>query len=353
MHLARKTAMGLALSLGFAATAVEAQSLTTTFAGGNGHYGAMFNFKALEAMTVDSFDVHFEDFENPAPCAAACSVVEVEVYHITGGGGFKAVWDDSSAWTMIGSVQHTVTTALGTPQPLSLPIGLAMGPAGVSKYGFYITSTGPTNTVTALPNETMNYTNGVGGGFTYDNGQAQIPEGWGMDYPFGNGAANAFTPRVWNGTVFYTTASGCGGATTYCTAGTSANGCAASLSATGVASASSPSGFVLTATNIEGNKDGLFFVGTSGQQANSWGTGTSFQCVIPPVKRFGILPTNGSNGNCDGTKTQDFNAYWTGFPSKNPGAGTVAQAQLWYRDPLNTSNQTTSLSDAIEFTLCP
>jgi hypothetical protein len=29
------------------------------------------------------------------------------------------------------------------------------------------------------------------------------------------------------------------------------------------------------------------------------------------------------------------------------------QGQLWYRDPLNTSNQTTSLSDAIEFTFCP
>ena len=36
-------------------------------------------------------------------------------------------------------------------------------------------------------------------------------------------------------------------------------------------------------------------------------------------------------------------------PPKNPGAGAVVQAQLWYRDPLSTSNQTTSLSDAIEF----
>ena len=35
------------------------------------------------------------------------------------------------------------------------------------------------------------------------------------------------------------------------------------------------------------------------------------------------------------------------------GAGTVVQAQLWYRDPQNTSNQTTSLSDAIEFTVAP
>jgi len=29
------------------------------------------------------------------------------------------------------------------------------------------------------------------------------------------------------------------------------------------------------------------------------------------------------------------------------------QAQLWYRDPFNTSNQTTSLSDAIEFCVSP
>ena len=36
-----------------------------------------------------------------------------------------------------------------------------------------------------------------------------------------------------------------------------------------------------------------------------------------------------------------------------PGAGAVVQAQLWYRDPLNTSNQTTSLSDATEFVVAP
>ena len=29
------------------------------------------------------------------------------------------------------------------------------------------------------------------------------------------------------------------------------------------------------------------------------------------------------------------------------------QIQFWYRDPLNTSNQTTSLSDAIEVGVCP
>ena len=38
-----------------------------------------------------------------------------------------------------------------------------------------------------------------------------------------------------------------------------------------------------------------------------------------------------------------------GSRALNPGAGAAVQAQLWYRDPLNTSNQPTSLSDAIEF----
>lgn len=143
---------------------------------------------------------------------------------------------------------------------------------------------------------------------------------------------------------------------TYCTAGTSASGCMAMISATGFPSATLTSGFTLSAATVEGNKTGIFFYGTNGQQANPWGNGTSFQCVIPPVKRGGILAGTGTTGNCDGTFTQDLNARWCPTcpkPSHNPGAGAVMQAQLWYRDPMNTSNQTTSLSNAVEFTFCP
>ena len=53
---------------------------------------------------------------------------------------------------------------------------------------------------------------------------------------------------------------------------------------------------------------------------------------------------------------QDLNALWCPTcpnPAKNPGAGAVVQAQLWYRDPLSSSNQTTSLSGAIEFLVEP
>ena len=126
--------------------------------------------------------------------------------------------------------------------------------------------------------------------------------------------------------------------------------------ASGTPSAAAVSGFTLSAANVEGAKDGLFFYGANGRQANSWGNGTSFQCVVPPVSRAGLLTGSGTNGACDGSFAQDLNARWCPGcpkPGQNPGAGAVVQAQLWYRDPQNTSNQTTSLSDALEFCVGP
>jgi hypothetical protein len=145
----------------------------------------------------------------------------------------------------------------------------------------------------------------------------------------------------------------CGGSISYCTAGVSASGCQAVLSSTGTPSATATSGFSLTANNVEGTSDGLFFFGTNGRQANAWGNGTSLQCVIPPVLRGGLLSGVGTNGQCDGSSTQDLNTLWSLKPAKNPGVGGVTQAQFWYRDPQNTSSQTTSLSDAVEFVVCP
>jgi len=145
-------------------------------------------------------------------------------------------------------------------------------------------------------------------------------------------------------------------AESYCTAGTSFNGCTASLSATGLASATAPSGFVLTGIDVEGNKSGTYYFGIHGRQANSWGSGTSFQCVVPPVRRVGIQMATGAANTCDGVMVRDLNALWCPTcpkPAKNPGVGTEVQIQLWYRDPLNTSNQTTSLSSALEFTVGP
>jgi hypothetical protein len=138
----------------------------------------------------------------------------------------------------------------------------------------------------------------------------------------------------------------------YCTAGTSASGCQATLGANGTPSLSQASGFTVTASAAEGAKQGLFFYGFDGPQASPWGNGTSFQCVAPPVVRAPLQTGLGTPGACDGSFSRDFNAFWSGAaPSKLPQAGGATWMQLWYRDPGNTSNQPTSLSDALEITV--
>lgn len=139
----------------------------------------------------------------------------------------------------------------------------------------------------------------------------------------------------------------------YCTAGRSASDCQAQLSAAGAASASAPSGFDVVASGVEGSMSGMFFYGANGRQARTWGNGTSFMCVIPPVNRGGLLVGSGTTGQCDGAFSQDLNARFQAKRSQNPGAGAVCQAQLWYLDPLNTSNRGSSLSNAIEFCVAP
>ena len=101
------------------------------------------------------------------------------------------------------------------------------------------------------------------------------------------------------------------------------------------------------------NMVGLFFFGWNGRQANTWGNGSSYQCVVPPTRRTPLQAGTGTPGACDGSYSLDLNARWTSVPRHNPGAGAVVQAELWYRDPLNTSNRTSSMSDAVEFTVCP
>jgi hypothetical protein len=175
----------------------------------------------------------------------------------------------------------------------------------------------------------------------------------------GTDALLAFTKRTTDvrGDVFFDRLLGCQAPfVTYCTAGTSASGCQAAISAVGTPSASLASGFTLQASAAEGNKNGIFFFSQNGRQANPWGNSSSYQCVVPPVLRAGQISGGGSPGACDGAFAQDLNALWCPAcpkPLKNPGAGATVRAQLWYRDPLNTSNQTTSLSDAVEFDVCP
>jgi hypothetical protein len=339
--------MALALLVLAAGGRAQQNSLTTTFEANNSLWGNMFNLETRVPLTLDSFDVHFDD--GVETCGPGCYETEVEVWVTEPNMTWKP---GPEGWQLLGRVQHSYTTGAGIPQPLNLPLNIPLDPEGTRELGFYVTSTGPTNSVTGKSNSTMRYLNAPAA-VVFANKDLSFHGGVGVTYPFGWGPTGLiFWYRIWNGTVYYTLDGSSGSGTTYCTAGTSASGCQAVLSSWGTASASAGSGFRLTAIGSEGGKTGLFFFGANGRQANPWGNGTSYQCVTPPVQRAGLLAENGSPGACDGGFLQDLNALWCPTcpaPTHNPGAGAVVQAQLWYRDPLSTSNQTTSLSDALEF----
>jgi hypothetical protein len=145
-----------------------------------------------------------------------------------------------------------------------------------------------------------------------------------------------------------------GSAFPYCTAGTTTHNCNASMSAVGVPSASASSGFVITCSNIEGQKFGLMFYGVSGPTALPWGNGTSFLCVKPPTQRLLQQSSGGTANACNGSMSNDFNAYAAANPTSvgmPRFAGEVVDIQTWFRDP--PAPKTTNLSNGLQFTFAP
>jgi hypothetical protein len=140
----------------------------------------------------------------------------------------------------------------------------------------------------------------------------------------------------------------------YCTAGTTTNGCVSTMSASGTPSASAASGFVLAASSLEGQRQGLVFYGVTGANVQPWGGGSSFLCVKPPTQRTPVQFSGGTIGACDGTLALDWNAFRATYPGALGApfsAGDVVYAQAWFRDP--AAPKTTNLSDALQFALFP
>jgi endonuclease I len=147
----------------------------------------------------------------------------------------------------------------------------------------------------------------------------------------------------------------CAVATSYCTAGTTTSGCVPTMSATGNPSLAASSGFTLSTANVEGQKSGLIFYGTSGPNSAVWATGsTSFLCVKSPTQRLPSLNSGGTLNNCNGA----FSVDWLNYLSTHPtalgqpfSAGQVVYVQAWLRDP--PAPATTNLSNALQFTTRP
>ena len=146
--------------------------------------------------------------------------------------------------------------------------------------------------------------------------------------------------------------------TVYCTAKVNSLGCTPTIGFSGASSASASSGFLIGATSVLNNKNGLLFYGSNGRAALAFQGGTL--CVKTPVRR---TPAVNSGGNpppndCSGNFSLDMNAFAAGLAGGNPAPelsvpGTIIDVQWWGRDPGFVAPNNTTLSDGLEYTVGP
>jgi hypothetical protein len=158
----------------------NAASLSTTSAGGNGSNGAMFDVYAYNTATITDITSY-----SYSSYSSGCSYY---IYYTTS--TLSSVLTNSSAWTLLTSGTTGALSAGGTWN-VSLPTPLVIS-AG-SRVALYVTFNSSC---------TIQYTNGSAVGTVYaSNSDIAIYQGYGKSYPFGS----SFSPRVWNGTITYTT----------------------------------------------------------------------------------------------------------------------------------------------------
>lgn len=145
--------------------------LVTTYAGGNGCAGAMFDFVPNVNMSIDSFGVNI----------GVTTAENVRVYYKLG--TFAGFETNATAWTQLG---QTSVIGAGAGNETMVPIGGLTMTAGQT-YGIYVT----------LQNTNIDYTNGT---TTFGNADATIMTGTGLCSLFGGTNPG----RMFNGTVYYT-----------------------------------------------------------------------------------------------------------------------------------------------------
>jgi len=145
----------------------------------------------------------------------------------------------------------------------------------------------------------------------------------------------------------------------YCTAKVNSLGCLPSIGFSGASSAAAFSGFTIKAGLVRNQKSGLLFYGTTGQAATPFQNGTL--CVNSPIKRTGASSSGGNAlpaNDCSGAYSIDMNAFAhsAGPPVPLPALlvpGTVVDCQWWGRDPGFPAPNNTTLSNGLEYTVCP
>jgi hypothetical protein len=183
-----KTGVSLAAVAGLAlATVASGQSLSTTFAGGNGLSSppdaAYFDVSVgANPLTVTAFDTNTD--------VALGDRFTIEVHLSVG--GFAGKTTDPAAWTLatlgtgLGNGTGNSVDAVAIDTPFALAANTVYGVA------FVYTSYGAGGGV--------NYTNGTGGNQAFSNADLSMRLGSSQSTFL---VSTLFEPRVWNGTIYY------------------------------------------------------------------------------------------------------------------------------------------------------
>lgn len=140
--------------------------------------------------------------------------------------------------------------------------------------------------------------------------------------------------------------------TTYCTARTNSLGCAPVIGSVGYASASASRGFVVRATEVINNSNGMLVWSLSARAALPFHGATL--CVAPPIYRTPVL----NSGHkitvpvaCQAVWERDLNQWW--HDTVPLPAGVTVRCQWYGRDPGYSAPNDAQTSNALEFVLRP
>jgi hypothetical protein len=154
-------------------------NLVTFYATNNAQRGHMFDINATNCVTIMCFEMNF-----------SAGTSNVEIY--TKAGTHVGFTTTSAAWTLIGTALNVASAGVNVPTSIPITVNQLI-PSGSTR-AFYITRT-------TLSGPTVAYTNGTAvGNVLAADANITLREGTGKEYPF----STDFTPRQFNGRVFYT-----------------------------------------------------------------------------------------------------------------------------------------------------
>ena len=131
----------------------------------------------------------------------------------------------------------------------------------------------------------------------------------------------------------------------YCTAKVNSLGCTPTATYAGHPTLSGLDDFVVRASNVLNNSNGVYFFG-SAPHAAPFNGGTL--CAAAPLTRTPVQNSlgNASPADCSGT----YSYAWTHARMVAWSSGSTLYSQFWSRDPMSSAGS--GLTDAVSFTVC-